>query len=156
MKSGSEWYNVLGGVHWVAWPADEQRADRVDWNTFALFTSSPRENQCPEDQPRKGSRLAEPGGHCKSPAQHPGPAAPRGKGRRAQLPALQSRSAHMVWPVWRLHLGTLQAEPAVCQWVGLCILLHLGVCMKGFVHMHDQNVATQRERGNWKKKLSKK
>ena len=51
------------------------------------------------------------------------PQLPEEKGRGTPLPALQPRSAHVVRPVWRLHLGPVQAEPALCQWVGFSGLL---------------------------------
>lgn len=144
-------HNVLWGVHWATWPACKQTADRADRHAFTLFTSSPGENQCPEDQPREGPRPAEPGGHHQSPEQLAGPTAQRRERRRTQLPTVQPCTANMVWPVWRLHLGPLQAEPAVCQWVGLCgLLVHLGVCTCGYVcaYAWSEMTATWRERGN--------
>lgn len=116
-EPGSERCNVLGGVYRAPWPEVGQRADRAD--AFALLAATPGESKRPEDKPGEGPRPAESGGHYQSPEQHPGPRDHRGEGRGTQLPALQPCSAHVVWPVWRLHLGTVQAEPAVYQWVGL-------------------------------------
>lgn len=128
-------HDVLGRVHRAAWPEVEQRAGRTSGRPFTVLTSAAGEDKRLEDQPRKGSGPPEPGGHHPGPEQHPGPPAPRGEGRRARLPALQPRSAHVVWPVWRLHLGPLQAEPAVCQWVGLRLTC---VCVRECVHVQPR------------------
>lgn len=80
-----------------------------------MLATAPGEGQRCEDKPREGSRPAEQGGHHQGPEQCPGPAADRGEGRGTPLPALQQRPAHMVRPVWGLHLGPVQAEPALLQ-----------------------------------------
>lgn len=114
-ESDFEWCNVLGGVYWAPWPKGRPRAGGPD--KFAMLATAPGEGQCPEDKPGEASRPAEQGGHHQGPEQCPGPPGHRGEGRGTRLPALQPSSAYVVWPVWGLHLGPVQAEPALHQWV---------------------------------------
>lgn len=115
--SGFDWCHVLGGVYWTPWPKVRSGAGRP--SKVAMLATAPGEDQRPEDKPREGSRPAEQGGHHQGPEQCPGPPDHWGEGRGTQLPALQQRSAHMVRPVWGLHLGPVQAESALHQWVTL-------------------------------------
>ena len=109
-ESGFEWCHVLGGVYWAPRPKVRPRTGGPD--KFAMLTTAPGEGQCPEDKPGEGSRPAEQGGHHQGPEQRPRPPDHR-EGGGTRLPAPQPSSAHLVRPVWGLHLGPVQAEPAL-------------------------------------------
>lgn len=114
-ESNFKWWHVLGGVYWAPWPRLKPRAGGPF--EIAMLATAPGEDQRPEDKPGEGSRPAEQGGYHQGSEQRPRPPNHRGERRGTQLPAQQPSSAHMVWPVWGLHLGPVQAQPALHKWV---------------------------------------